>query len=108
MISESEVGVHLENLKIWNLEWLEAKVKYGLAFELIRDFFETGQNLSVANSKRHILNLLEEALRRDIHFIARHSKEYPQALFQSLWNSCWWYDCPNAKRHYDVQEDWSP
>src|SRR5262249_21064660 len=26
---------------------------------------------------------------------------YPQGLFQCLWNSCWWYDCPEAAEHYD-------
>ncbi len=49
---------------------------------------------------KRILRLLEEALRRDIHFIARHADDYPQALFQCLWNTCWWYDCPEAAQHY--------
>ena len=51
-----------------------------------------------------MLGLLEEALRRDIHFIARHAQDYPQALFQCLWNSCWWYDCPEAEKHYVMPE----
>jgi hypothetical protein len=49
--------------------------------------------------QRRILRLLEEALRRDIHFIARHAQDYPQGLFQCLWNSGWWYDCPEAAQH---------
>ena len=44
---------------------------------------------------------VEEALRREIHFIARHANDYPQALFQSFWNTCWWYDCEEAAVHYD-------
>ena len=46
------------------------------------------------------LKLLDEALRRDIHFIDRHASEYPQGLFQCLWNICWWYDCEEAAAHY--------
>ena len=38
-----------------------------------------------------------KALRSDLHFLARH----PTALFQCLWNRCWWYDCPDAAAHYD-------
>jgi len=44
---------------------------------------------------------VRDALRRDIHFIARHAQDYPQALFQCLWNTCWWYDCPEAALHYE-------
>ncbi|MGA2035158.1 MAG: WD40 repeat domain-containing protein [Thermoguttaceae bacterium] len=44
-----------------------------------------------------ILRLLEEAIRRDVHLIARH----PTTLFQCMWNTCWWYDCPEVAAHYD-------
>src|SRR5207253_3703160 len=26
--------------------------------------------------------------------------DYPQGLFQCLWNSCWWYDCPKAAGYH--------
>ena len=42
------------------------------------------------------LALLDEAIRRDVHFLDRH----PTALFQCMWNTCWWYDCPEAAGHY--------
>jgi WD40 repeat protein len=35
-----------------------------------------------------------------VHFIDRH----PTTLFQCLWNSCWWYDCPDAAEHYDLSK----
>ena len=35
-----------------------------------------------------ILILLNEAIRRDAHFIAQNIEDYPQAMFQCLWNSC--------------------
>jgi WD40 repeat protein len=44
-----------------------------------------------------ILRLLKEASSRDANFIARH----PSTLFQCLWNSCWWYDCPAAANHFE-------
>ncbi len=31
----------------------------------------------------------------------RHREDYPQGLFQCLWNSCWWYDCSEAAVQYD-------
>jgi WD40 repeat protein len=49
--------------------------------------------------------LLDEALRRDMHFIARHAHDYLHGLFQCLWNTCWWYDCPEAAKHYDPATD---
>ena len=44
--------------------------------------------------------LLDEAIRRDAQFIDRH----PTTLFQCLWNNCWWYDAPDAAKHY-VEDD---
>ena len=84
--------------------FLEAKVRAGWAFELAQDFSEAVHALPFDHPQRRILALLEEALRRDIHFIARHATDCPQALFQCLWNSCWWYDCPDTARHYVVPE----
>ena len=43
-----------------------------------------------------MLGLVEEAVRREIHFLQRH----PTTLFQCVWNSGWWYDCPQAAAHY--------
>ena len=80
--------------------FLDAKAEAGLAFELVRDFRRTAEAVPQDHSFSRLATLLEEALRRDVHFIARHSKDYPQALFQSLWNSCWWYDSPEAKKHF--------
>jgi hypothetical protein len=55
---------------------------------------------SGSSSTIRLLKLLEKAIRRDVHFIDRHSGDYPQALFQCLWNHGWWYDCPAAAAHY--------
>jgi WD40 repeat protein len=85
---------------LMELPELEARVAAGLAFELARDFGALIHALPVGNLQRRRLELLSEALRRDIHFVHRHRDDYPQALFQCLWNSAWWYDCPEAEQHY--------
>jgi WD40 repeat protein len=53
------------------------------------------------HSRYPFLALLDEALRRDAQFIDRH----PTTLFQCLWSSCWWYDCPEAADLYEPPDD---
>ncbi len=79
-----------------DLQYVEAKAEAGLVFDLAGDFTQTLQAVPPQYPQRRLLNLLEEAVRRDLHFLNRH----PEALFQCLWNSGWWYDCPEAARHY--------
>ena len=67
-----------------------------MIFELAQDFHNIVAAMPAKHSKLRILELLEEAIRRDIHFINRH----PTTLFQCMWNSCWWYDCPEVATHY--------
>ena len=83
-----------------DLDFLEAKTWAGLVFELAGDFFAAVKALPEDQPQRRILRLLDEALRRDIHFIHYHREDYPQGLFQCLWNTCWWYDCDDAPAHY--------
>lgn len=91
-----------------NLDFLESKTAAGLVFELAKDFIEAVKLIPSERPQRRIIRLLEEALRRDIHFIARHREDYPQSLFQCLWNSGWWYDCPQAANHYEEKDGpWS-
>ncbi len=88
-----------------DLPFLEAKAEAGLAFELAADLARSVAEMPGDHPRRRILRLLEEALRTDIHFLARH----PACLFQCLWNRCWWYDCPQAARHYEPPEGgWPP
>ncbi len=91
-----------------DLSFLEAKVVADMTFELSSDFAEALRVMPWNHSERKLIALLDEALRRDIYFIARHADDYPQALFQCLWNSGWWYDCPEAKEHYvEPEGGWS-
>jgi WD40 repeat protein len=87
-----------------DLRWLETKNEAGLAFDLSEDFVKTVAALPDNEAARRQLALLGEAVRRDIHFIARRARDYPQGLFQCLWNNCWWYDCPAAAVHYEERQ----
>ena len=71
-----------------------------MIFDLVRDFADALEAMPKEHPRHRLLKLLDEAIRRDIHFIARHRDDYPQALFQCAWNNGWWYDCPQALRHY--------
>ena len=104
----SELPHHQTEGQLWEpleatltaLPFLEGKVSVGMAFESAGDFAAAVEGLPADDLGRRTLQLLEEALRRDIHFIARHADDYPQGLFQCLWNTCWWYDCEEAAAHY--------
>ena len=88
--------------------FLEAKTKEVSVFDLVADFTRATEAIQDGHRYHKILLLLEEAIRRDIHFISRNAKDYPQGLFQCLWNSCWWYDCSEAELHYDPPDKgWS-
>ncbi len=80
--------------------YLEAVVSAGRAGALVAEFRRGVAAMPADLPQRRILRLLNEALQRDIDFIARHAEDYPQALFQCLWNTCWWYDCPDAAEYY--------
>ena len=82
-------------------QFLEAKTQAGLTFDLAGDFSSAVSALPKERPQRRVLELFEEALRRDIHFIAQHATDYPQGLFQCMWNNAWWYDCPKAAAHYE-------
>ena len=79
-----------------DIAFLEDKVGIGLAFDLVVDFADARRLLPEDNPHRRVVALIEESLRRDIHFIVRHAHDQPQSLFQCLWNSCWWWDCTEA------------
>jgi hypothetical protein len=83
-----------------DLPFLEAKAEAGMVFDLAADYSAAIRAMPADRPLWRILRLLEEALRRDIHFIARH----PTTLFQCFWNLCWWYDCPDRERHYEPSD----
>ena len=104
----AELPYHQTQAGMWDelectltdLPFLEGKGSAGMVFELARDFAAALYALRADRPQRRILYLLNKGLQRDIYFIARHASNYPQALFQSLWNSAWWYDSPEAAKRY--------
>ena len=72
-----------------------------MIFDLVKDFADVLDAMPEGHSRRRILKLLDEAIRRDVHFIDRH----PTTFFQCMWNTCWWYDCPEAEEHYRHRDD---
>ena len=67
-----------------------------MIFDLIKDFYDALATMPADHPRRRVLSLLEEAIRRDVHFIDQH----PTTMFQCMWNTCWWYDCDEAAEHY--------
>ncbi len=78
------------------LPLLEKKVEEGANHRLLDDFALAGRLLPQSRRAKETLRLIEAGLRIDAHFLSRH----PSAMFQSLWNTCWWYDCAEAEAHY--------
>jgi WD40 repeat protein len=70
------------------LPFLEAKAEAGLVFDLIEDLTAAAEAMDGKDSRRDLLALLAEGVRRHGSFLSRH----PEALFQSLWNEGWWND----------------
>src|SRR5437762_12012487 len=71
-----------------------------MIFDLVQDFVAMLEAMPTDHPRHVILRLLDEAIRRDVHFIDRR----PTTLFQCLWNTCWWYDHPDAASHFDLSE----
>jgi hypothetical protein len=68
-----------------------------MIFELVKDFADVLEAMPNEYPQYHTLKLLDEAVRRDMHFIDRH----PTTLFQCMWNTCWWCDCPERAAHME-------
>ncbi|HEX3654481.1 MAG TPA: TIR domain-containing protein [Pirellulales bacterium] len=92
----------LERL-LTDLAYYEARNAAGEGFQLATDLSAAWRGMPSDRPQRILIRLLNEALQRNIHFTHRHRESYPQALFQSIWNDAWWYDCPEAVHHYQSQ-----
>ncbi len=66
-----------------------------MIFPLVQDFADALAAMPRGHPRHRLLTLLDEAVRRDVHFIERH----PTTVFQCLWNSGWWYDCAPRGEH---------
>ncbi|MBI3800909.1 MAG: hypothetical protein HY268_28530, partial [Deltaproteobacteria bacterium] len=90
----------LENL-LSDLSFLEAKSEAGMVFELATDLVAALQTLPVERSRHHILSLIEEALRREIHFVFGR----PELLTQQLYNRLQWKRLQSLRPLIQTLED---
>ncbi len=79
-------------------EFLEYKAESGMVLNLTDDLYLAITIVPHTSPHHQFIRLIHEAVSRDVDFIAQH----PSTLFQCLWNSCWWYDTPEASDHYDL------
>lgn len=93
-----ELPHHLLQAALWDraverltdLHFLETKVVAGQHFQLVGDFTAATRVLPAERNEAVLIRLLGQSLEMDLSFLAAH----PTALFQCLWNRCWWYDAP--------------
>jgi WD40 repeat protein len=84
----------LRSLRFW-----EARIGAGGIFDLADDLSAAVERHPADRSQHEILGLLQDILRRNLHFLERHSLGYPQAFFQCCWNDGWWCDCDELASH---------
>jgi len=84
----------LEELLL-NVFFIENKAQAEKVFDLLDDYTKSIKTITSENEYYRFYQLIAGAIRKDIHFINRH----PSALFQCLWNTCWWYDSPEKTKY---------
>lgn len=63
----------------------------------LANFYEaTVECVEGSNTARN-LQLMGQAIEIDVQFLRR----CPGRLFQQVYNRCWWYDAPEARRHFE-------
>ena len=94
-LNESMQWERLEEL-LTNWRYLEAKTEAGFVFGLARDLARAVRSMPPDRPRHRILMLIDQGLRQDIEFVAKH----PTTLFQCIWNRGWWYDSPATQGRY--------
>jgi hypothetical protein len=87
----------IENVLL-DFDLLEEKIRAGQLYRLPGELQAAADKLPADHAGRQLLSLIAQAIRSDAHLIHRH----PHAFFQCVWNRCWWYDAPEAEKHYEV------
>jgi hypothetical protein len=80
-----------------DITFLEAAAEAGRVADLAADLEEFSTCFPHKSRTHKIFRLVKEAILRDLNFL----REHPVSLFQCLWNTCWWYDCPKARSFYE-------
>ncbi|MCC7492373.1 MAG: AAA family ATPase [Fimbriimonadaceae bacterium] len=88
---------------------LQARHRDGQVHALGSDLLAASAALPADHPWRLNLRLLAQAVRRHLTFLDRHRHDYPQSLWQCVWNEAWWYDCAAAATHYQPPAGgWGP
>lgn len=105
---------HLAGAERWDelsevlldLPFLEAKARGPgtTVFGLIGDFELALAGLVESHEKHRLIFLVSESLRLDATFLA----QFPESLFQSLWNRGFWHDGPAARSFFAAPPGHTP
>jgi WD40 repeat protein len=82
----------------FDLKTIETSV--GVSFSSLIQLISKREGSETDPRLKYLINLIGRAVRWDQDFISRH----PEALFQCLWNRCWWHDAPEALEFFEVPE----
>jgi hypothetical protein len=80
--------------------YLQRKVNRGWVIELANDYRSALKTQLRYSSVPTVLSLLEETVPRNAQFL----KSYPTMLFQSVWNTGWWYDSPDSFLTHEARD----
>jgi WD40 repeat protein len=97
---ESELWDAAEQL-LTSRRFHEARVADGKIHHLVEDLARASLALPSGRAQAAALALLAEAVQRESQFVHSHRGDYPQGLFQCVWNLCWWYGHDELGAHYD-------
>jgi WD40 repeat protein len=96
-IQFSETSFVCIGAPILQVDYLEAKVEAGMLRELIAEMDAVlSDRRGLPFRYRRRARGVVKTLRRHADFLERH----PTTLLQCLWNTLWWFDCPDVTRHY--------
>ncbi|MFB6272833.1 MAG: hypothetical protein ABEL51_08080 [Salinibacter sp.] len=85
---------------LFTLEFAEAVCKIAGPTQLANFYKTTAERLEAPDTAKN-LQLMGQAIEMDVQFLRR----CPSRLFQQVYNRCWWYDAPEAKKHFEDHDE---
>jgi WD40 repeat protein len=79
--------------RLCTLEYVHSKADAGGIFDLIAEYQAAAAAIPSSHPASEILPVIAASLCRNGTFISKH----PSAVFQCLWNTCWWHDCADLR-----------
>ena len=72
--------------ELTDLRYLESRAAGGDLRCLADEFISAAASVPATDERAHLVAPLERTIKDNVDFLSRH----PGALFQCLWNGCWW------------------